>query len=189
MTVLMVRRHPAAWFVFRDVCPKCQVPYCSLLCYKNHGESCTEAFYQKKVNQVLALESKDRKDQTMSMLNRFHKKSENNNMEDDDEAVTEATQQEELWRLLEALENTNEDEEEANLEALLSPSMRERFRRTVESGELADLVLQPWHPCLGIPGGCRTTTTTVWTTTMIRTWMGQEIRRLPYCLWTNGCYV
>ena len=151
MTVLMVRRHPAAWFVFRDVCPKCQVPYCSLLCYKNHGESCTEAFYQKKVNQVLALESKDRKDQTMSMLNRFHKKSENNNMEDDDEAVTEATQQEELWRLLEALENTNEDEEEANLEALLSPSMRERFRRTVESGELADLVLQPWHPCLGIP--------------------------------------
>ena len=87
----------------------------------------------------------------MSMLNRFHKKSENNNMEDDDEAVTEATQQEELWRLLEALENTNEDEEEANLEALLSPSMRERFRRTVESGELADLVLQPWHPCLGIP--------------------------------------
>ena len=66
----------------------------SLLCYKNHGKSCTEAFYQKKVSQALALESKNRKDQTMSMLNRFHEKSENKNVDDDDVADDASSVQE-----------------------------------------------------------------------------------------------
>ena len=30
-------------------CPKCSTPYCSLACYKNHGDLCTEGFYQSQV--------------------------------------------------------------------------------------------------------------------------------------------
>lgn len=27
-------------------CPRCNAPYCSAACYKQHGESCTESFYR-----------------------------------------------------------------------------------------------------------------------------------------------
>jgi HIT zinc finger len=40
-------------------CPKCYVRYCSVACYQNHKESCTESFYQSRVEQVLELERKD----------------------------------------------------------------------------------------------------------------------------------
>jgi len=37
----------------RYVCPKCQIPYCSLNCYKIHGANCTEAFYKENIDELL----------------------------------------------------------------------------------------------------------------------------------------
>ena len=34
-------------------CPTCKVLYCSLKCFKTHNEDCTEAFYQKNIEQKL----------------------------------------------------------------------------------------------------------------------------------------
>jgi hypothetical protein len=33
------------------VCPKCSQYYCTISCYKQHGESCTEKFYQEQCEQ------------------------------------------------------------------------------------------------------------------------------------------
>jgi len=37
----------------RYTCPKCQVAYCSLDCYKKHNEGCAESFYQQNIFGVL----------------------------------------------------------------------------------------------------------------------------------------
>lgn len=34
-------------------CPRCQLGYCSLGCYKGHSEKCTESFYQAQVEEAL----------------------------------------------------------------------------------------------------------------------------------------
>ena len=39
-------------------CPRCFMVYCSLKCYKNHGEACTEEFSRDKVRAVLSCEEK-----------------------------------------------------------------------------------------------------------------------------------
>eukprot|EP01066_Platyproteum_vivax_P010312 Platyproteum_vivax@DN4602_c0_g1_i3.p1 len=39
---------------FQYVCPRCDAPYCSVKCYKNHNNKCTEAFYEANVKEQLA---------------------------------------------------------------------------------------------------------------------------------------
>lgn len=34
-------------------CPRCQIPYCTLDCYKGHSDRCTESFYQAQVEEEL----------------------------------------------------------------------------------------------------------------------------------------
>ena len=31
------------------LCPQCNIPYCSVGCYRTHGEGCTEDFYRRHV--------------------------------------------------------------------------------------------------------------------------------------------
>ena len=40
--------------ISKYVCPKCQAPYCSIPCYKNHDSKCTERFYEQNVKELLA---------------------------------------------------------------------------------------------------------------------------------------
>jgi hypothetical protein len=35
------------------ICPKCSIPYCSLICYKSHNPECLEDFYKEQVIQSL----------------------------------------------------------------------------------------------------------------------------------------
>ena len=39
-------------------CPRCFIVYCSLACYKGHGEGCTEEFSRDKIRSVLSYEDK-----------------------------------------------------------------------------------------------------------------------------------
>ena len=34
-------------------CPRCEIPYCSLTCYKSHNQTCTEGFYKDQVDKEL----------------------------------------------------------------------------------------------------------------------------------------
>ena len=38
-------------------CPRCRVPYCSLNCYNQHSNNCTESFYKDHVQNELSLRS------------------------------------------------------------------------------------------------------------------------------------
>ena len=56
-------------------CPRCRLPYCSLTCYKSHGESCTESFYREQAVTELKqtkVSDEDKKN-VMGMLQRFHR--------------------------------------------------------------------------------------------------------------------
>lgn len=100
----------------RYKCPRCQLPYCSVACYKEHntdGTSCTEAFYQDRVATVLHYEAKEQTKSIQQILTRSHQQTlageEDCDQENDENDVSE----QDLWRLAEALENgmvTDEDE-------------------------------------------------------------------------------
>lgn len=134
--------------ISKYTCPRCQVRYCSLDCYKNHTKdigsteegmtssstsSCTEQFYQNRVNAILQLERLERKEATEKMLRRqyqqqyndqyksdhvsllpdgkyVHYKQDNDNDNDDDRHYDD---REILYHLLQKLEgNDQQDQQE-----------------------------------------------------------------------------
>lgn len=112
-------------------CPKCAIAYCSVICYKDHSETCSEAFYRDRVEAVVRREQKEGSDEIHSILNRTQQ-----NL---DETVWEG----ELWTLAEALEKGSLTDEET--ERLLSPDMKSAFYHAVRTGQLSDTI-QSWHP-------------------------------------------
>lgn len=124
----------------RYTCPRCQMPYCCVACYKDHGgtDGCTEAFYKDRVSTVLHYEAKEQSQSMQQILSRSHPHMIMSNDEQQQEVA-----QEELWRLAEALENDTVKDEDAD--KLLTPEMRLAFERAVKNGELNELIY-PWHP-------------------------------------------
>jgi hypothetical protein len=112
-------------------CPKCSIQYCSLACYKSHGEICTESFYQKQVTQELELECKD--DAIQEILKRVHE-------QQSEEQNIDQFSIDELERMQEALERGEQIE--------ISPEMQAAFERDVQSGQL-NHVVKPWSPWWG----------------------------------------
>lgn len=124
----------------RYACPRCEVPYCSVDCYKRHdggGGSCTEGFYQERVSSVLGLEAKDASQSMESILNRSHQMYSETSVQDN-------ISEDELYRLAEALEHSNMDDKQL-VENALTPELRLAFERAVRKGELSHVV-ESWHP-------------------------------------------
>ena len=40
----------------RYACPRCSAAYCSLECFRNHGDRCSEGFFKERVKAALAEE-------------------------------------------------------------------------------------------------------------------------------------
>ncbi len=61
-------------YEIRYTCPKCNTPFCSVECYRTHDGSCTERFYQSKVNEICHLDVRDErnKSQMKDILTRSH---------------------------------------------------------------------------------------------------------------------
>jgi hypothetical protein len=75
---------------YRYNCPRCQLPYCSVECYRTHTSTtakmndggtnpsssnsspCTEEFYQNRVTEILRLEVVEQRDTTRQILNRHY---------------------------------------------------------------------------------------------------------------------
>ena len=130
-------------------CPQCDLPYCSVECYRNHttqGQSsdisshsaersssfsCTEVFFKKKVADVMRLESAENTKKTHQLLNRC--KNTNYGNENEDDNLYEDEDYYQLLTKLEELEDVNSNGNHhmspIELSKLLPPSVKAKFEK------------------------------------------------------------
>jgi hypothetical protein len=154
----------------RYTCPRCQTPYCSIECYRNHTNtasstatntesesitnksnfhSCTEDFFKRKVTSLMQLESLEQEEKAHRALNRYHH--ENSSQQDFQEPLegynNEIENLYELQSQLEILENNNKELSHKELAKLLPPSLKAMFEKDLHTGQLqAEWVLNRWYP-------------------------------------------
>ncbi|XP_026424452.1 zinc finger HIT domain-containing protein 2-like [Papaver somniferum] len=122
-------------------CPRCNLRYCSLQCYKGHSLQCTESFMRENVMAELNQTQPDdnSKQKMLDILKRFHSEEESiegmdhsDNDDNDDHTLSEETVQ----KILSGNQVSLDD---------LSPEEVQQFQRAVASGELSKLI-KPWNP-------------------------------------------
>ena len=130
----------------RYSCPRCEIPYCSLTCYKKHGNRsdddstsiCTENFYQSRVTDALKLQVKEKREETLQILNReFNESMDNNNK-------ISLLSEEGALRLMDAIENNDKDTIQQIFES--HEHLRRAFENAALSGQLNDWIMDPWYP-------------------------------------------
>eukprot|EP00980_Cylindrotheca_fusiformis_P022326 scaffold9191_cov114-Cylindrotheca_fusiformis.AAC.21 len=131
----------------RYTCPRCQIPYCSVNCYRNHSSTdseeasaCTEAFYQNRVESILQLETREHSEGAQKLLNRQYEQS----LASDPEDIST----DELYTLLSVLEGQQSEDSlsQEQLLSLLSPTLRANFQKDLQNGALQSFVLESWYP-------------------------------------------
>ncbi|KAJ7777882.1 hypothetical protein DFH07DRAFT_1036143 [Mycena maculata] len=115
-------------------CPTCNVPYCSLTCFRSEAHSqCSETFYKKEVESDIRAEpskTANERQRMLELLKRFEEDSaaqgELESFGDEDEEDDES----DISRRLQSvdLESTSPDD----LWALLTPAEREKFLKAME---------------------------------------------------------
>ncbi|KAJ7248640.1 hypothetical protein B0H12DRAFT_1123553 [Mycena haematopus] len=118
-------------------CPTCNVPYCSLTCFRSEAHSqCSETFYKKEVESDIRAEpskSHDERQRMLELLKRFEEESAAQNESDFEDENDES----DLARRLQNvdLKSTSPD----HLWTLLTPAEREKFLHVMQdpSSELA----------------------------------------------------
>mmetsp|Transcript_36694 Transcript_36694/g.82594 ORF Transcript_36694/g.82594 Transcript_36694/m.82594 type:complete len:347 (+) Transcript_36694:42-1082(+) len=132
--VCRVCLHEAAEYT----CPRCESPYCSLSCYKDHSSQCTEQFYEEQVHEDLVSqragpEERRQLEQALVSLRQLDEGS-------GDEAEVDAEEvdpEEELRRRVEAGEDVTVED--------LPPELRRRFLGELKRGVVGQQ-LAPWEP-------------------------------------------
>ena len=153
---LVCQKHEA-----RYTCPRCEIPYCSLECYRVHGNndnnvdsaqdlgdgsssdvrrSCTEAFYQDRVSSVVNLEVKEQAENTRHMIQKVYE--EQQEQLDEPEDIS----QDQLLSILRALEKQESPEELQALVCSLSPNIQQSLDYAVRNGHVQEWLIEPWHP-------------------------------------------
>ncbi|GAB9469981.1 putative zn-finger protein [Globisporangium polare] len=138
----------------RYTCPRCNAPYCSVACYKQHGESCTERFYEEHVRDVVQLDSKSsgerdaqrKMNDMLARVKRFQDESAdrmgNGNVGDEN---TNEGDEELQMEILEALAQLAlADDESISLDDL-TPAQRKQFMAEVADGRLSQFI-RLWGP-------------------------------------------
>ncbi|KAJ0403778.1 hypothetical protein P43SY_006321 [Pythium insidiosum] len=130
----------------RYACPRCSIAYCSVECFRAHGESCTEQFYQEHVKNEIAFNErttarddhkKNLQRDTVELLGRvkqFHEELHDQTAEMSTLDVT--TQRLEQLAMM--------DEAELSLDCLTEDE-RARFLADVADGKVSSFVV-PWEP-------------------------------------------
>ena len=108
-------------------CPRCAVEYCSLACFKKHGETCVNRFHEENLRQVMRGEvvSSDVREQTQQILQR--------EMESAQEEALDMQEESDLLAVLNALE----DPETFNMDTI-PVYLREQFEAEMRAGLLED---------------------------------------------------
>ncbi|OCH87816.1 hypothetical protein OBBRIDRAFT_813960 [Obba rivulosa] len=127
----------------RYTCPHCNIPYCSLLCFRSdsHAE-CAESFYRKEIETEVRTEpskTAEERLRTLELLKRFEEDALDDPLADLDAGDEDAS--EDLASRLGGLDIENTSYEE--LWAKLTPAERDKFMRALNdpSGELAQRLL------------------------------------------------
>lgn len=127
----------------RYTCPKCNAAYCSVGCYKTHGESCTEQFYETHVRSEMTLTQKSKDsggdaadERQMQELLERAKQFQEQATAGDAQAMALAARLEQLAMM---------DESELSLDCL-TPEERAQFLSEVADGRLSQFVAlwRPW---------------------------------------------
>ncbi|KAK3107832.1 hypothetical protein FSP39_023131 [Pinctada imbricata] len=121
----------------RYTCPRCNIPYCSLACYKSEGHmTCSESFYKDCFMEGLENQdvSQDEKKKMLEMLERVEQEDQDFLDSDDDE--------EDLHERLAGLDLDNDAEEIWNR---LTDKEKEDFQKMTADGRLGNLV-EVWTP-------------------------------------------
>ncbi|XP_051149539.1 uncharacterized protein LOC127264156 isoform X2 [Andrographis paniculata] len=115
-------------------CPRCNVRYCSLHCYKSHNIRCTESFMRENVMEELqqVRPNEQSKSKMLDILKRFHEEEETDSMDGEDSPLSEQT----IQKILSGDQVSFDD---------LSIEEKKYFQRAVASGELSKLI-KPWDP-------------------------------------------
>ncbi|KAK9853612.1 hypothetical protein WJX84_000043 [Apatococcus fuscideae] len=133
-------------------CPRCNLPYCSLSCYKQHGNDCTEDFYREQAQgelqgQTVSREERARMQDALQRLNNLDNASETSSeqgesseQEENSSAPLSKKQRQAVEALAEKISQGMQISEED-----LSPEELRRFQQGLASGQLGSL-LQPWQP-------------------------------------------
>ncbi|GER25662.1 RNA-binding (RRM/RBD/RNP motifs) family protein [Striga asiatica] len=117
-------------------CPRCNIRYCSLHCYKSHSLRCTESFMRENVMEELQQVQSDEnsKFKMMEILKRFHEEEEADSLDEEDSVSSFS--EETIQKILSGGQINFDD---------LSIEEKKHFQRAVASGELGKLI-QPWDP-------------------------------------------
>lgn len=126
------------------VCPRCNLRYCSLACYKDpkHLE-CSETFYRDNVQEEIKARGLSNSEirQMASILNRVQGNAEAQEFGDDEEEENEEDDIQQLAEMLSEL-NANDDADYESLLAKLPASHREEFEKFIKAGQLPEY--KPW---------------------------------------------
>nr|GLL29123.1 zinc finger HIT domain-containing protein 2 [Ipomoea trifida] len=117
-------------------CPRCNIRYCSLPCYKSHSLSCTESFMRENVMEELQQSQPDEqsKQKMLEILKRLHSEDEMESLDEDepDFSWSEST----IQKILSGREISLDD---------LTLEEQKRYQKAIASGELSKLI-RPWEP-------------------------------------------
>ncbi|KAL3817881.1 hypothetical protein ACJIZ3_003786 [Penstemon smallii] len=117
-------------------CPRCNIRYCSLHCYKSHSLRCTESFMRENVMGEMEQMKPDEESKTkmLDILKRFHEEEETDSFHGDelDSSMSEET----IQKILSGGQISFND---------LSVEEKKHFQRAIASGELSKLI-EPWDP-------------------------------------------
>lgn len=135
-------------------CPRCEIGYCSLNCYKSEKHlDCTESFYKQCVEDELKSSQYDpeTKQKMLSILKKMHEESlendifaDNGDKELDSDEELDSDDETNLPDLEERIKNINLDNPD-EIWAVLSNDEKQQFNALVKSGEVSKL-LPSWIP-------------------------------------------
>ncbi|KAF6212172.1 hypothetical protein GE061_012693 [Apolygus lucorum] len=126
---------------FKYVCPRCNIPYCSVRCYQSQAHSdCSEQFYKENIQEYLKAEGPDSqsKNKMMEMLKKF----ENEQLDEDDLRDSEDSDDESS--LTDRLAEVDLDDPDEVWDKLL-PEERQEFLELLKSGDVTKLIPE-WEP-------------------------------------------
>jgi len=134
------------------ICPKCEIPYCSLQCYQNLEKhlKCSENFYRECVEEQVRSETDASKAKTMGdILHRFHEeydKEENDILEEDDVDSIDSDDDEPLHQRLKGINLDDPD----RVWHSLTVEEKEDFKNYVKKIEIEKSIPE-WTPWWKLP--------------------------------------
>ncbi|KDR12142.1 zinc finger HIT domain-containing protein 2 [Zootermopsis nevadensis] len=123
------------------VCPRCNILYCSLLCYQSELHlNCSEAFYKECVMEDIKSQGRDPfpEKKMNEILQQLQGNENNSNIDSDDD------NDDSVEDLHERLRNVNLDDADSVWEQL-TPTEKQEFYDMLQSGDASQLVVS-WEP-------------------------------------------